>query len=157
MSAPSNTYALDDFSGPLPLLLQLIQSKEKDIHSITIHDIIDQYYTLASAYSLEENGLFLSQTASLMLIKSKHLLEEEVEEEDMIEESDFAVQKILEKSSLRLVGLMTMAEKKDSGKSPRDCFAKLYKLRDRLEREFSIQLPELSMGMSQDYEEAILE
>ena len=39
----------------------------------------------------------------------------------------------------------------------RSTFSGLRTLRDRLETEFRIRLPELSMGMTSDYREAILE
>ena len=40
---------------------------------------------------------------------------------------------------------------------PRPYFASLRELRDELEKQFDVELPYLSMGMSGDFEEAILE
>ena len=40
---------------------------------------------------------------------------------------------------------------------PRPYFASLRELRDELEKQFDVELPYLSMGMSGDFEEAIQE
>ena len=64
---------------------------------------------------------------------------------------------VLGLGSLQLCGLMTMAEPGVPEARLRSTFAGLRGLRDRLESEFRIKLPELSMGMTSDYREAILE
>jgi len=64
---------------------------------------------------------------------------------------------LLTASNLELCGLMTMAEPGVSEARLRSTFAGLRELRDRLETEFRIRLPELSMGMTSDFREAILE
>lgn len=58
---------------------------------------------------------------------------------------------------LRLAGLMTMAEFGASETRLRETFAGLRVMRDRLETEFRCVLPELSMGMTADFEAAIRE
>jgi hypothetical protein len=57
---------------------------------------------------------------------------------------------------LRLAGLMTIAPFGDPT-AARQCFRSLRELRDRLQSELGLQLPELSMGMSDDFEAAISE
>ena len=64
---------------------------------------------------------------------------------------------LLTASNLQLCGLMTMAEPGVPEARLRSTFAGLRELRDRLETEFRIRLPELSMGMTSDFREAILE
>lgn len=54
-------------------------------------------------------------------------------------------------------GLMTMAPAGAGPEELKEVFSGLRKLRDSLETEFSVSLPELSMGMSGDYPEAIAE
>ena len=54
-------------------------------------------------------------------------------------------------------GLMTMAPFGASELESRRIFAALRGIRDKLELDFGIKLPELSMGMSSDFESAILE
>lgn len=58
---------------------------------------------------------------------------------------------------LELVGLMTMAPFGADDNELRSVFAGLRKLRDKIEQEFNVTLPELSMGMSSDYKIAIEE
>ena len=56
-----------------------------------------------------------------------------------------------------LVGLMTIAPMGASVEEARSAFARLRGLRDRLEQQAAIGLPELSMGMSADAEAAAAE
>jgi pyridoxal phosphate enzyme (YggS family) len=58
---------------------------------------------------------------------------------------------------LRLVGLMTVPPWTPDQEGSRKYFRQLRELRDALEQEYSISLPELSMGMSGDFEVAIEE
>jgi pyridoxal phosphate enzyme (YggS family) len=59
--------------------------------------------------------------------------------------------------SIPIVGLMTMAALDGTDESTRGCFARLRETRDLLARKTGLPLPELSMGMSGDFELAILE
>ncbi len=63
----------------------------------------------------------------------------------------------LEQPNLQVDGLMTIAPLDDNPAVARSCFAALRRCRDRLETEFCVSLPELSMGMSGDMGEAIQE
>ncbi len=68
-----------------------------------------------------------------------------------------AVRAALERGEVRLVGLMTIPPWTPDPEASRPHFRALRGLRDALEREFSISLPQLSMGMSGDFEVAIEE
>lgn len=59
--------------------------------------------------------------------------------------------------SVTLTGLMTMAPFCPDAEQARPVFARLRECRDRWEREFGIGLPNLSMGMSNDYVVAVEE
>ena len=59
--------------------------------------------------------------------------------------------------NLSFRGLMTMAPFDVDEKTLRTVFSGLRKLRDLMENEFAVKLPELSMGMSGDYPTAIEE
>ena len=61
----------------------------------------------------------------------------------------------LKMPNIRLQGLMTMAEFDATETRLHETFAGLRAMRDRLEKELDIALPELSMGMSSDYPAAI--
>ncbi len=58
---------------------------------------------------------------------------------------------------LELRGFMTMAPLMEDPMKSRPYFAQLRDLRDRIQQETGLHLPELSMGMSQDFEGAIEE
>ena len=60
-------------------------------------------------------------------------------------------------SNLAVEGLMTLGALETDAAETARTFASLRELRDRLEEQFGIQLPELSMGMSGDFETAIRE
>jgi pyridoxal phosphate enzyme (YggS family) len=68
-----------------------------------------------------------------------------------------ALEDLLPLPFLRIHGLMTMAPYSDDPENARPYFAKLRELRDRLAVETGNPLPELSMGMSGDFEQGIAE
>jgi segregation and condensation protein A len=83
------TYNLDVYSGPLDVLLDMIQKKKIDIRDIPIAEICDQYLQYIEeqqSFNMEIAGEFIVMAADLMLIKSRMLLPkpqvEGVEEED---------------------------------------------------------------------------
>ncbi|MEZ5277754.1 MAG: YggS family pyridoxal phosphate-dependent enzyme [Opitutaceae bacterium] len=59
--------------------------------------------------------------------------------------------------NLQVDGLMTIAPLSEDRRVARETFARLRVCRDRLESQFGRHLPVLSMGMSGDLEEAVLE
>ncbi|MBL7714658.1 MAG: segregation/condensation protein A [Bdellovibrionales bacterium] len=71
------TVRLDQFEGPLDLLLYLIQSHEMDISKIAISKITDQYLAyvrLMQELNFDIASEFLVMAATLLLWKSKSLL-----------------------------------------------------------------------------------
>ena len=64
---------------------------------------------------------------------------------------------LLQLNRLTIEGLMTIPPLAPEPESSRKYFAALRELRDVLEREFRVQLPQLSMGMSDDFPVAIEE
>ena len=73
------------------------------------------------------------------------------------ESAKTAVPRISELPFLDLQGLMTMAPVVKKAEEARPIFRRLREFRDRMETENGIQLRELSMGMTQDFEVAIEE
>lgn len=59
--------------------------------------------------------------------------------------------------SIEVAGLMAMAGWGTDSSESRRQFAAVRSLRDQMETQFGIQLPELSMGMSGDFREAVAE
>lgn len=72
------------------------------------------------------------------------------------EVKDF-VKELLKFKNIELVGFMMMAIKASEDDSLDLQFRKLHELRDEIEKEFNIKIPYLSMGMSDDYKEALKE
>ena len=72
-------------------------------------------------------------------------------------EAEAFVKELLKYKNIELVGLMMMAVKNANNLSLKEQFHKLRLLRDELEQKLNIKLPYLSMGMSDDYLEAIEE
>ena len=67
------------------------------------------------------------------------------------------IKQIINFKNIEIVGLMMMAIKESNESSLEQQFAKLRKLKENIEKELNIKLPYLSMGMSDDYKEAIKE
>ena len=64
---------------------------------------------------------------------------------------------LLNLPGIQIVGLMNMAPFGAQEEELRLLFSDLRKFRDELQSEFKIELPELSMGMSDDYKFAVEE
>ncbi len=62
---------------------------------------------------------------------------------------------ILELPNLKVEGLMTITPLSDDPQLWRQCFQGLRALRDELEASHGVRLPELSMGMTNDWPEAV--
>ena len=91
---------LDNFAGPLDLLLHLIRKEEMDIHDIPIAKILDQYLAhlkVIQDLDLDDAGEFLVMAATLMVVKSKLLLpQEQVDLEREIDPRFELVRQLLE-------------------------------------------------------------
>ena len=79
------------YNGPLDLLLYLIRERELDIHDIPIAEITEQFLAhleVVQRIDVDRAGDFLLMAATLMLIKSRMLLPEPVEDDEHDEELD---------------------------------------------------------------------
>lgn len=94
---------INDFEGPLDLLLHLVKESNIDIYDININEITEQY--LDYIHKMEELNIdvaseYLVMAATLMEIKSKSLLpveqEKEVEEEEEEVTREILIQKLIE-------------------------------------------------------------
>lgn len=72
-------------------------------------------------------------------------------------EADAFLDAALQQPSLCVEGLMTIAPLDNDPFVARRAFARLRELRERLAASFQASLPELSMGMTSDFEDAIAE
>ncbi len=76
---------LDQFEGPLDLLLQLIEKEELDISRISLSQVADQfiaYLNLSRTISLDEMADFLVIAARLLFLKSQILFPSLAADED---------------------------------------------------------------------------
>jgi pyridoxal phosphate enzyme (YggS family) len=74
------------------------------------------------------------------------------------EDCEALIEKAFSFPSLIVEGLMTIAPYAPNEPSiARDAFSRLRILRDRMSAQFNTPLPELSMGMTEDLEEAVME
>lgn len=84
---------LEQFEGPLDLLLQLTEAEELDISEVSLAQVTDQFVEIIESSELDPHDIadFLNVAARLLLIKSKLLLPF-LEEETPEDESDLATQ-----------------------------------------------------------------
>lgn len=64
-------------------------------------------------------------------------------------------EKIKDLPNIKILGLMTIAPNSEDDNLKRDCFLKLKDLKDEVNKKYSVNLKELSMGMSNDYKIAV--
>ncbi|MGI5889027.1 MAG: segregation and condensation protein A [Oscillospiraceae bacterium] len=82
-------YQIENFSGPLDLLLVLVSKHKVELWQIKIYEIIDQYLEIISrtdADTLDYSSDFVSMAARLVRMKSAALLPRQDEADDMAKE-----------------------------------------------------------------------
>ena len=109
-------FKLNDFEGPLDLLLYLIRKNEINIYDIPIADITEQYLDYlrgAEAVNLEELTEFHAMAATLLLIKSRTLLPIEMADDgEMADPRQYLVERLIEYQRFKkLTDLMEEKEK----------------------------------------------
>ncbi len=88
------SFNIQDFQGPLDLLLQLIKKNEMNIFDIQIHVIFEQYMEyihMMEKLDIDIAGEFITMAAELMLIKSQMLLPRSDDEESPVKKLISAV------------------------------------------------------------------
>ncbi len=87
-SEDKNEYQIDQFNGPLDLLLELIKKNEINIYDIPISKITDEYINFIENNKTDLDDLtdFYKMAATLLLIKSKMMLPVEADFEDEYED-----------------------------------------------------------------------
>ncbi|MGM9834555.1 MAG: segregation/condensation protein A [Bacilli bacterium] len=84
-------FCINDFEGPLDLLLHLVKESKMDIYEVNIKDIIDQYVDFI--HHLEDNNIdvaseYLVMSAELIHLKSRMLINKK---EQTDENADFSI------------------------------------------------------------------
>lgn len=83
------TFHLEEFDGPLDLLLYLVSKNKMDLHNIPILELIEQYTSIIDglgAQRMEAASEFIEMAARLVQMKSYLLLPRSEEAERMKEE-----------------------------------------------------------------------
>lgn len=135
---------LDNFEGPLDLLLFLIKKNEVDIYDIPIAEITAQYLEyveIIKLLDLESAGEFILLAATLIRIKAKMLLPrpQTDEEEDIIDPRLELVSRLLEYKRFKELAVKLS----DLEDEQRNVFARVYN--DEIEPE-----PEGGIEMDED-------
>lgn len=81
----SLNFNINDFSGPLDLLLHLVRESKMDIYEVPIEEITNQYIEFINkmeTLNIEIASEYLVMASELMYIKSKRLLNIKDKEED---------------------------------------------------------------------------
>lgn len=89
---------LENFEGPLDLLCHLIDKNKMDIYDIKLSEITDQYIDYINdmeKMNLEITSEFLIMASTLLYLKSKNLLPNQVEDEKELTEEEL-LQRIIE-------------------------------------------------------------
>ena len=113
-------------------------------------DCIHSVDSLKLARVISENACSLNKRVSILLQENNAR-----EEQKFGYDKDCLKQDLLEITKLQgiqLIGLMNMAKLDATESEIRGVFRDLREFRDELEKEFNLKIPELSMGMSNDYQ-----
>ncbi len=99
---------LDTFSGPMDLLLHLVEEQEVDVRDVSISLLIKGYLSFLEDLGdidINEAGDFLVMASYLMEIKSREILpREEIDLEETLDPRDNLVKQLLEYRQFRELG-----------------------------------------------------
>ena len=79
---------IEDFEGPLDLLLHLVRQSKMDIYKVNIQNIIEQYLEFINSldkFDIDTSSEYLVMASELVHLKSKMLFKKDVDEE-LVEE-----------------------------------------------------------------------
>ena len=91
---------IDEFEGPLDLLLHLVKESNIDIYDINISEITSQYLEYINKMeqlNIDIASEYLIMAATLMELKSKSLLPEYNEKEELEEEEELSRDNLIQK------------------------------------------------------------
>ena len=83
------TFTINDFEGPLDLLLSLVRQSKMDIYEIPIKTLIDEYISFIKSQeelNIDIASEYLVMASELLHLKSKMLINQAIEEEETEEE-----------------------------------------------------------------------
>ena len=92
---------LEQFSGPLDLLLHLIREDEVDITDLPIAKIADQFLAVINELRLNQAADYLEMAARLLRIKAQMLLPRHLEDDEWEDPRSGLVRRLLEYQQIR--------------------------------------------------------
>ncbi|MCB9898069.1 MAG: segregation/condensation protein A [Planctomycetes bacterium] len=103
-------FELDNFRGPLDLLLHLVREQEMEVVDVDLSRLCDQYLAAVAvmqAVDINLAGEFLVMASTLVLVKSRAILprEEEVDLEEELDPGDELIQQLLEYRKYKTLSL----------------------------------------------------
>jgi segregation and condensation protein A len=135
---------LDEFEGPLDLLLFFIQRDELDIHDIPISKITNEfceYVNYMQSLDLELAGEFILMAATLIQIKAKMMLYKKTEDQEEEEDPRYElVKRLLEYKRFKDASAdIAQLEEETRNIFYRNDFSGDYRIDETAEEDFSIQ------------------
>ena len=94
---------LDEFSGPLDLLLNLIRQQEIEIWDIPIARVADQFLAVIGVLGLDDAAEYLEMAAQLLRIKIQMLLPRPIEDDDWEDPRAELVRRLMEYEQIKEV------------------------------------------------------
>jgi segregation and condensation protein A len=98
---PGFVVELEQFSGPLDLLLHLIREDEVDITDLPIAKIADQFLAVINELGLNQAADYLEMAARLLRIKAQMLLPRRLEDDEWADPRAELVRRLLEYQQIR--------------------------------------------------------
>ncbi|MBR4350851.1 MAG: segregation/condensation protein A [Bacilli bacterium] len=139
-------FVINDFEGPLDLLLHLIKTSKMDIYDIKIEEITAQYLDFINRMNelnLDVASEYLVMASELTLIKSKMLLPRQDEEEEEEDPRENLVNRLIEYQKYKDM----IDEFKSLERDRKDIFTKdpmnLYEYSDPIKNDGDITLDNL--------------
>ena len=129
-------FKLQQFEGPLDLLVHLIKVTKIDIRDIFLSDITEQYMAMMKdidSIDVEKASEFINMSATLLEIKSRHLIPSE---EEVVEEDD------PEQRLIRQIEEYKIFKEQGEVLSKIEDVDRFYKAPDNSVGEFKYELPE---------------
>ena len=87
-------FTINDFEGPLDLLLHLVRTSKMDIYEINIKDLIDEYVSFIKKQeelNIDIASEYLVMASDLLHLKSRMLINKEIEEDQEVVDDDSLV------------------------------------------------------------------
>lgn len=129
--------------------------RNKAKYAVRIFDLIHSVGTLKLALELDKQARKAGKKQQILV--QVNVSGESSKSGIELQDAAKLVQDILPFENLHLRGLMTMPPFFDAPEKARPYFSALRRLRDRMQDQLGAELPDLSMGMTGDFEVAIEE